>query len=132
MINVTQRGTEWLALVNMAKVLVLSPQDRVIVLSKEDEIILSDTLTKVVDALPDGLIKHTTVSVLLLPHEVVVLVQVVDWFDDYMLSMSKWYCHLKNYKLMYEQVGLVKRNLKLYATPYTTAETKNSGHDDTH
>lgn len=134
MIEVTQRGCEWMALVEMAKVLSLSPRHTYHVLNKNEKKTARNALDKVACGMPDAMRCTDSASVLFEAHEVSVLVRIVEWFDALLLANADELESYGSYLFAkkYQQVGLVNRNLKMYAKTYPNPEIKTRRDDDTH
>lgn len=134
-IAVTQRCCEWMALIGMCNMLVSSPADMIEVLSKDDAIVFGASLVQIERGMPaEGLICNSTACVLFEEGQVSVLAKVVDWYDGYLLSMSERLMKYNEqaFAAKFQQTGLIKRNLKLYAKPHTNSEKKHNGDDATH
>lgn len=117
-IEVTQRCCEWMALVNMANALVSSMNEQDKIYDAMDIIAFGGALIRIEEQVPaEGVLCGTSATVVFGENHIVVLVMLVDWFDDFMLGMAP---RLEAYNAeafahKYAQVGLVKRNLKQYA-----------------
>lgn len=113
-ISVTQRCCEWMALSNMISTYSkLSLVGMSQILAEEEVPVLGAAVDNYVDSMPEGIICKSSACVLFSEAEVSVLVKVVDWFDDYMLSMSGPLELIAPVQFLEKdaQIGLVKRNL---------------------
>lgn len=134
-IAVTQRNCEWMGLVGMCNMLVSSPADMVEVLTSEDAIVFGASLVRIEREIPMyGMICNSTARVLFEEAHIDVLAKVVDWFDGYLLSMSERLMkhNEQAFAAKFQQTGLIKRNLKLYAKSTSNTDQKADRSDDTH
>jgi hypothetical protein len=124
--QVKQQGCEWMALVAMSNILVSSAHDLARVYSQEDLIVLGMAMLQIKKQMPDGPICGTSAEIVFEEEQITVLVMLVDWFDDYLLQRAKWLekHDADAFAQKYVQVGLIKRNLKLYAKDLENSEPR--------
>lgn len=132
-IAVTQRGSEWMALVTMAKRLVDSPYEMIEVLNNEEAYTLGSAMNCIELQLPLEGDMSDTACVLFSEKQLAVLVQLVNWFDNELILIApKLLKYIPEaFGEKFRQTGLIKRNLKLYAKPYPNSETPQHGNNDT-
>jgi hypothetical protein len=123
--QVNQRCCEWMALANMAEILA-DKNGFLTVFEVEDLDGYSSALGKIRDGMPDGPVCGQSAMVVLSEEEIKPLVKLVDWYDDLLLSKSKMLTNLypEAFTAKYEQMGLIKRNLKLYAKDLENTEPR--------
>ena len=116
-IAVTQRCCEWMALVKMTEMLVACPFEMTKLLDAVEAGSLEGALTNIYNEMPEGLICNTSACVLFSMRQVEVLAKVVGWFDDQLMHYSEKLMKqdLTTFGTKWEQTGLIKRNLTLYA-----------------
>jgi hypothetical protein len=123
-ITVSQEALEWNAILAIANTIVQSTSELEKVFSSEDQIVFGAAIATMEQQLPKVMIHGFTYSVTFGSRHVDVLTMLVDWFDEFYLLMGKW-TEARNpeaYAIKYQQIGLVKRNLKLYAKESHAAE----------
>lgn len=134
-IAVTQRCCEWMALINIVRSFAMLPiaaMMEIVTLGELED--LDNATTKMRNSWPNGPACNTSYCVLLSENEVAVLAKLVSGFDDVLMAQSEELLRRapEAFASKYEQIGLIKRNLKLYAKPHTNSEKKHNGDDATH
>lgn len=132
---VTQRCCEWMALMNIVGSFVMLPTAAMMEIVTRGELDDLDTATtKMAESWTNGPACNTSYCVLLSENEVAVLAKLVSGFDDVLMAHSEELLRKapEAFAWKYEQMGLLKRNLKLYAKPHTNSEKKHNGDDATH
>jgi hypothetical protein len=124
--QVKQQCCDWMALVAMCNILVSSAHDLRQVYDEQDYTTLCMAMLQIEKQMPDGPISGTSAEIVFEEEQITVLVMLVDWFDDYLLQRAKWLERLDAdaFARKYVQVGLVKRNLKLYAKGLKNSEPR--------
>ena len=122
---VKQQCCDWMALVAMSNILVSSAHDLRQVYDEQDYTTLGMAMLQIEKQMPDA-ISGTSAEIVFEEEQITVLVMLVDWFDDYLLHRAKWLEKLDAdaFARKYVQVGIVKRNLKLYAKSLENSEPR--------
>lgn len=134
-IAVTQRCCEWMALINIVRSFCVLPVAAMSEIVTRDELEdLDSATTKMRNSWPNGPACNTSYCVLLSEKEVAVLAKLVNGFDDVLMAQSEELLAKapEAFAAKFEQIGLIKRNLKLYAKPHTNSKKNHNGDDATH
>lgn len=108
---ISQKCSEWAALVDMTKMLISCPRDLIYLISSPEATALGSALGHIENALPDGLICETAAAVLLTQAERDVLAKVVDWFCDLMILHRDMIDNQAQFEAKMKQARLIKLNL---------------------